>query len=181
MKDLQKLVEANTKDGVVDWESIEKTINEETNNLIAKNKGSELNRVLNELGLEKVEDLKLTLKEKEELAKKLEETNKSLETINKSLEEKDKVITLTEREKMLYQMGITDKDTVDYVLFNVNKRVGEDKDFASALEEYKKEKPQFFEEKPLTISTKGNPTVPPEEKLGFEKVLEERRPDVFKK
>ena len=88
MKDLQKLVEANTKDGVVDWESIEKTINEETNNLIAKNKGSELNRVLNELGLEKVEDLKLTLKEKEELAKKLEETNKNLETINKSLEEK---------------------------------------------------------------------------------------------
>lgn len=179
MKNIQKLIEENSKevDGEkkVDWKSVEDSINKETNDIVAKQTSKAQEDLLKQLGFEDSDKLKEHLSKVDELS---EETKKKDEKINELSSAK----TETERKMKLIGMGITDEDTLDYVMYNVNKRANDDTPWEKALESYKQDKPSYFESqqenKPITTGTKneGNNSG---EKLGFEKILGEKHPDVF--
>jgi len=172
MKDLEKLIKANTNEtGVIDFATIELAINTEENNLIAVGKKEASAKVLSDIGLGDIESIKKTIDEHGSFKTESEKTIDELTTKATNLE----------RKSALYGAGITDNDQVDYIMFNVNKRVTETKDFDVALTEFKTEKPQYFDTKSITFNTKGNGKIPPVKKAGWETILAERRPDVFGK
>lgn len=194
MKNLKEIVAKNTeeKDGVAatNWEAVESAVNEHINAVVLKNSQKEAEKVSKEifesLGYDGVTD-------RESLKNHIEKVSKGTEEIQKSLEEKEKQLaeyeektqtytkqlTESEREKSLLSIGVTDPDAREFLLFNVSKRVDENTTWEDALQAYQEEKPQFF--KP-TIGTTGAKVsqAPANDKPGFQKILEEKYPDVYK-
>lgn len=196
MKDIQKLIEQHTttndEGSVVEWSAVEKAINDDINAIVAKQTDKVTEKakaeVFAELGLEGVADKSSLLKHIESLSKtdealksELSAKEKALEELNTKYSEATEKTTQFEREKTLLELGITDADSREFLLFNVGKRVSEEVDWSTALEQYREEKPQFFTSEPAVKTTGVKVTnTPKSERLGFEKYLAERHPDVFK-
>lgn len=176
MKNIENLIKEHTKDDVTDWTAIENAVNEEINNIVTKDvakekekfESTQVNEVLKTLGYENVEDLKKTLDT-------VDEVQKALETKDAEIQGLKTESTMLERTNKLFGMGVA-QDAVDYILFNVNKKVTEDKDFETALGEYKTEQPKFFE-KTITFGG-GSHQTPPPEVDGATAKLKELYPDV---
>lgn len=145
MKNIENLIKDNTKEDVIDWKAVEIAINEDINNIIKKNvetekakfESSKVSEMLENLGYKDVDELKKALGSIEELTKTIETKDAENQALKSSSTE-------LERMNKLYGMGINE-EAVDFVLFNVNKKVTEEKDFDTALAEYQKEQPKFFE------------------------------------
>ena len=196
MKDIQKLIEQHTQlDGeekVTDWAAIETAINDNINAIVAKQTDKVAEKVKGEvfadLGIDGVSDKDTLLKHigtisqsDDSLKAEIEAKEKALQELNEKYGEVSQKTVQFEREKSLFELGITDPDARDYLLFNIGKRVNEETDWDKALASYKEEKPQFFTPQP-TVATTGAKvnTTPKNEKLGFERHLAEMHPDVFK-
>ena len=181
MKDLEKLVKEHTnEEGQTDWSAVEELVNKETNDIVAastkkaadKAKDEARDSLMKELDIDDPKALKDKLNLSEELTKKLEEKENALNELTGKT-------TKLEREKLLYAQGITDPDTVDYILFNVDKRVNDETDFDKAFNAFKEEKPQYFQSEPITTGIKPGVTSK-KEMAGFEKILAEKHPNEFK-
>lgn len=177
MKNLEKLVKEHTnEEGQIDWSAVEELVNKETNDIVAASTKKATDKakedLLKELEIDDPKAIKDKLNLSEELSKKLEEKENALNELTGKA-------TKLEREKLLYSQGITDPDTVDYILFNVDKRVNEENDFDAALNAFKEEKPQYFQSEPITTGTKPG-GASKREMAGFEKILAEKHPNEFK-
>ena len=94
---------------------------------------------------EQVEDLK---KENGDYKSKIEELNVTIDNNNKSLENLQNVTNENKDLKNQIQMSGSDvkKEFMKFVTSEVNSKVNDETDFATALESYKKENPQYFGE-----------------------------------
>lgn len=179
MKDLEKLMNGNKKeDGTFDWEKIEAAINKEENDLVAKaeTKGGEkgateaITKFLKDLGYDD--------------KAKFDTDFKAMKASHEAIGGKDEEIknlsgakTALEREKLILQSGVPGKDA-DYVMFQVNKRVTDDVPFEKAFEEFKAENAEYFKNPVPVFGAQTKSKEEPGSKEGFEKILEERNPDV---
>lgn len=182
---ISEIVEKNTeKDGEnvkVNWESVEKEINDNINNIVAKqtSKAEEKAKsdLLKSLNIESEEDLKKKLEDDgSELKTKLETMQKELEERETKLSELNEKSTRLERERVIMSEGAQDPDDIDYVLYNVSKKVSEDTPFEDALKAFKEEKPKYFSSPRKTAAPSGGGKP---EMEGFEKYLADRHPDVY--
>ncbi len=164
MKNLKKYLEENLKDEGkellehLDLESLEAKVNEEINNIVAKNKPDTdklkqetVKELLESAGVEgaSVEDLKKHIESlsPEDYKKQLEETRAQLE---KLAEEKKGIENEFNKKKQMdaiRELGVTDEDKIDFIHYKVGQRVEDDKPFADALKEYQEEKPDYFKDK----------------------------------
>ena len=175
MKNIKSLIEQHTNDeGVIDYESVEAAVNEEVNNIVAKNKpdtdklkqdlhGEVAKEIISGLGIEgeSVDDLKLWAKKmagntdefKEtniKLEQELEELKKQYEEVNAAKQQIEQEYTNTQQLQKIKQLGVKDDETAEFVKFKLDKVVGEDKDFDTALEEFRNESPSYFRQKEVT-------------------------------
>lgn len=158
MKDLEKLLEANTSDGVIDFKKVEEIVNEEINNIVAKKtdseklKGEALETVIAELGLENVNNLdgvktylkkmggntdeikEANLKLEAELEKTKEQLNLEMSTREKLEQETKKVTQLSK----IAELGITGKQA-EFLIWDLNKSVDDKTTFDDLLGVYAKE------------------------------------------
>ena len=158
MKDLEKLLEANTNDGVIDFKKVEEIVNEEINNIVAKKtdseklKGEALETVIAELGLENVNNLdgvktylkkmggntdeikEANLKLEAELEKTKEQLNLEMSTREKLEQETKKVTQLSK----IAELGITGKQA-EFLIWDLNKSVDDKTTFDDLLGVYAKE------------------------------------------
>jgi hypothetical protein len=159
MYDLKKLIEANTVDGVIDYEKVMGGIDQDyVNPIVAKKTDKEklmpevIESVVKELGIDgkSIDDLKLYVKKMGGSTDEIKEANIKLELQLKEMQANyDKeVATRTELENKAredYQvnkiksLGIDDTDQVEFLKFKFNKQVTDDKDFDSIVAEYAKE------------------------------------------
>jgi hypothetical protein len=159
MYDLKKLIEANTVDGVIDYEKVMGGIDQDyVNPIVAKKTDKEklmpevIESVVKELGIDgkSIDDLKLYVKKMGGSTDEIKEANIKLELQLKEIQANyDKeVATRTELENKAredYQvnkiksLGIDDTDQVEFLKFKFNKQVTDDKDFDSIVAEYAKE------------------------------------------
>lgn len=94
---------------------------------------------------EKIDSYK---EEVEGYKKQVEELNGTIETNNKSLENLQNVTNENKDLKAQLQMSDSNvkKEFMKFVTNEVSSKVNDDTDFATALENYKKENPQYFGE-----------------------------------
>lgn len=192
MKNIEDIIKKHTTDAGTDWEKVKAEINEHVNGIVVKQTEKAKEQAVEQaradmfkgLGIEGVEDekaLKTKIKElsqvDSESKKQYEETQKSLEELQAKYEDTAKTADTLTKEKMLLQHGVTDPDDFDYVMHNVSKRVGEDKDFTTALNEFKEEKPKYFVKNPTTTGTKAGGSKPPQT-YGWEDKLAEKHPEL---
>lgn len=80
--------------------------------------------------------------------KQIEELNGTIETNNKSLENLQNLTSENKDLKAQLQMSDSNvkKEFMKFVTSEVNSKVNDETDFATALESYKKENPQYFGE-----------------------------------
>jgi hypothetical protein len=167
-EELQKLMQGfTTEDGQVDWDKVVEGVNEEVNNVVAKTQDKAKQDARKEfLATFEVEDT-------EDLIKRLDEAKQAKESLTKTQGE----LTNLQRKEALYSQGITDPDRVDYILFNVNKRVNDDTSFEDAFTKYREEKPDLFKKEPITMNRRTQSETPPEEP-GYRAKLKEKHPDL---
>jgi hypothetical protein len=159
MYDLKKLIEANTVEGVIDYDKVMGVIdNDYVNPIVAKKTDKEklmpevIASVVKELGIngESIDDLKLYVKQMGGSTDSIKEENIKLSLQLKEIQSNyDKeVATRTELEtkaKEEYQvnkiksLGIEDNDQVEFLKFKFNKQVNDEKDFDTVVAEYAKE------------------------------------------
>ena len=160
MYDLKTIIEANTVDGVVNYEKIMGSLDSDyVNPIVAKKTDKSkllpeaVTEVIKGLGLENaesVEDLKLYIKKMGGSTDEAKEANILLDLKVKELEEKynGEVEARTQLEKTskynseidtIKSLGITDKDSIDFLHFKLSKLVTDDKDFNAVVAEYAKE------------------------------------------
>ena len=86
--------------------------------------------------------------EMEGYKKQVEELNGTIETNNKSLENLQNLTNENKDLKAQLQMSDSNvkKEFMKFVTSEVNSKVNDETDFATALESYKKENPQYFGE-----------------------------------
>lgn len=175
MKNIKSLIEQHTNDeGVIDYESVETAVNEEVNNIVAKNKpdtdklkqdlhGEVAKEIISGLGIEgeSVDDLKLWAKKmagntdefKEtniKLEQELEELKKQYEEVSTAKQQIEQEYTNTQQLQKIKALGVKDDETAEFVKFKLDKVVGEDKDFDTALDEFRNESPSYFRQKEVT-------------------------------
>jgi len=175
MKDLDKIISQHTNDeGVIDYTALEELINGEINNIVAKNKpntdklkeelkGEVAKELISGLGVEgdTVDDLKLWAKKmagntdefKEtniKLEQELKKTQEELEAISTAKSELESNLTNAERLNKIKELGIKDNETAEFVKFKLDKMVSEDKDFDTALNEFREQSPSYFRQKEVT-------------------------------
>jgi len=175
MKNIKSLIEQHTNDeGVIDYDSVETAVNDEVNNIVAKNKpdtdklkqdlhGEVAKEIIGGLGIEgeSVDDLKLWAKKMAGNTDEFKETNikleQELESLKKQYEEVEtaknnieKEYTNTQQLQKIKQLGVKDDETAEFVKFKLDKVVGEDKDFDTALDEFRNESPSYFRQKEVT-------------------------------
>jgi hypothetical protein len=176
MKNIKDLIEKHTKDEKTDWDAVEEAINKETNDIVAKQTSKAQADLLKDLGFDDKDDLTAQLGKVEELNGKVEELQGAK--------------TETERKLSLINNGVKDEDDIDYVMFQVNKRVDDETKWEDALKAYKEEKPSYFgaekqkekePEKPPVTGTKQKSDDKESEPLGYERILAEKHPEVFNK
>jgi hypothetical protein len=175
MKNIKSLIEQHTNDeGVIDYDSVETAVNDEVNNIVAKNKpdtdklkqdlhGEVAKEIIGGLGIEgeSVDDLKLWAKKMAGNTDEFKETNikleQELESLKKQYEEVETAknnieqeYTNTQQLQKIKQLGVKDDETAEFVKFKLDKVVGEDKDFDTALDEFRNESPSYFRQKEVT-------------------------------
>ncbi|MDA3807958.1 MAG: hypothetical protein PF440_08625 [Thiomicrorhabdus sp.] len=168
-EDLEKLVQGFTDDdSKVDWDKVAEGVNKELNDVVAKQQDKAKDEARKEFfktfEVENVEDL----------AKQLDEANTTKDTLT----QKQGELTELERKVALYGQGITDPDRVDYILFNVNKRVNDEVGFEDAFKQYKEDKPDLFKKEPITINKRKQGDPPPTDEPGYRTKLKEKHPDL---
>lgn len=194
MKNLKSIIAENTeeKDGVTatNWEAVETRVNEHINAIVVKSTQKEAEKAIKEvfesLGLQGVTDvgtlnshIKTISKSTEQVRKELEEKDQKIHEFESQSQNLTQQLTKQEREKALLELGITDADSREFVLYNVGKRVDEKTTWEEALQAYQEEKPQYF--KPSIGTTGARVSQPPQtEKNGWEKILADKHPDIFK-
>ena len=168
-EELQKVIQGLTnEDGQIDWAKATEAINNDINNVVAKQsdkaKDEARKELFSALEVESVEDI----------LKRLDEVKEVKDTLNKTQGQ----LTDYQRKEALYSQGITDPDRVDYILYNVNKRVSDEVSFEDAFKAYRDEKPDLFKKEPITFGGgRGKEEEVPKEP-GYRAVLKERHPDL---
>jgi len=158
MYDLKKLIEANTVEGVIDYDKVMGTLdNDYVNPIVAKKTDKEklmpevIANVVKELGIdgESIDDLKLYVKKMGGSTDEIKEANIKLELELKDIKAKyeTEVETRTQLEtkaKEEYQinkiksLGNEDEEQVEFLKYKFNKQVTEEKDFDTVVAEYAK-------------------------------------------
>jgi len=158
MYDLKKVIEANTNDGVIDYEKVMGEIdNSYVNPIIAKKTDKSklmpeaVNEVIKGLGIEgeSLDDLKLYVKKLGGSTDEAKEENLKLMKQVKELEEKYniEVDTRSKLEKdaqdkkqldLIKGLGITDEKQIEFFKWDFNNQVTEEKSFELVVEEYAK-------------------------------------------
>ena len=179
MKNVDKLIEQHTdEEGTIDYEAVEAAINEEVNNIVAKNKpdtgklkeelkGEVTAELISGLGIEgqTVDDLKLWAKKMGGSTDEIKEQNLYLENQLKELTEKYEA---ADQERRTYQenlrnqeaiskvrkFGVRDDDTAEFIKFKVEKQLTDDVDFDTALENFREENPHYFREQGISTFRK---------------------------
>lgn len=160
MYDLKAIIEANTQEGVTDYEKVMGSIDSEyVNPIIAKKTDKSkilpeaVTEVIKGLGVESAEsidDLKLYIKKMGGSTDEAKEANILLDLKVKELEQKynteveartilENKTKLASEYEAIKALGIEDKDSVDFLHFKLNKLVTDDKDFNTVVAEYAKE------------------------------------------
>lgn len=175
MKNIENLITENTnEEGVVNYEAVESAVNDEINNIVAKNKpntdklkeelyGEVTSEIIRGLGIEgqSIDDLKLWAKKmggstdefKEANIKLEEELKKAQEQLDQLSQEKQQIeqeYTTTQQLQKIKQAGVGDDETAEFIKFKLDKQVGEDKDFDTALNEFREQSPSYFRQKEVT-------------------------------
>lgn len=171
MKNIDKLIAHYTdEEGNIDYQELETKINEEVNNIVAKNKpdtsklreevkGEVAKELIGGLGIEgsSVNDLKLWAKKMGGSTDEFKEANIQLEQKVKELEEKynaaaqekeqyEQSLRTQEAISKVRKYGVKDDDTAEFIKFKVEKNLTEDTDFDTALESFREENPHYFRE-----------------------------------
>lgn len=177
MKDIKSFIEKHTnEEGVIDYEAVEEAINGEINGIVAKNKpdtdklkqelhGEVAKSIISGLGIEgsTVDDLKLWAKKmggstdefKEaniKLEQELEKAKAELNDIATAKQELETTLTNKERLSRIKEFGVKDDETAEFIKFKLDKLVGEDKDFDTALNEFKEQSPTYFRTQSVTTN-----------------------------
>ena len=159
MYDLKAIIEANTVDGVIDYEKVMGDIDNGYVNPIVAKKSDKTKlipevtaQLIKELGVEgeSIDDLKLYVKQMGGSTDEIKEAKLALDKKYKELEEKynGEVETRTkyEQEKqeahrndLIKGLGITDEKQIEFLKWDFNRKVTEDKDFDTVVAEYAKE------------------------------------------
>lgn len=179
MKNIDKLIEQFTdEEGNIDYTELEAKINEEVNNIVAKNKpdtsklreevkGEVAGEIISGLGIEgsTVDDLKLWAKKMGGSTDEIKEQNlyleKELNSLREQYEEADKQrreyeqsIRSQEAISKVRKFGVKDDDTAEFIKFKIEKNLTEDTDFDTALENFREENPQYFREQGISTFRK---------------------------
>jgi hypothetical protein len=167
-EELEKIIKGySNEEGQIDWAKVTEAINNDINNVVAKQTDKAKEDARGEfLKTFEVENV-------EQLAEKINQGQEVQETLTKTQSE----LTNLQRKEALYSQGITDPDRVDYILFNVNKRVSDDVAFEDAFKAYREEKPDLFKKEPITFGKREGGEEPTTEP-GYRKALKERHPDL---
>jgi len=177
MKDIKAIIEKHTnEEGVIDYEALEEVVNGEINGIVAKNKpdtdklkqelhGEVAKSIISGLGIEgsTVDDLKLWAKKmggstdefKEaniKLEQELEKAKAELNDIATAKQELESTLTYKEQLGRIKELGVKDDETAEFIKFKLDKLVGEDKDFDTALNEFKEESPTYFRTQSVTTN-----------------------------
>jgi hypothetical protein len=177
MKDIKAIIEKHTnEEGVIDYEALEEVVNGEINGIVAKNKpdtdklkqelhGEVAKSIISGLGIEgsTVDDLKLWAKKmggstdefKEaniKLEQELEKAKAELNDIATAKQELETTLTNKERLSRIKELGVKDEETAEFIKFKLDKLVGEDKDFDTALNEFKEQSPTYFRTQSVTTN-----------------------------
>jgi hypothetical protein len=182
---LQEIIKQHTsEDGTTNWSAVESAVNDDINAIVVKSVAKEKEKAQSEylkaLGFESEADLKKKLSDdgKAEVLKQLDEVKKAHDELQGKYEPLATKATTLERATQLFKLGITDEDTVDYIVHAVSKRTDENTTFEDALKTYQDEKPNFFQVgAPRTTATPSGGGA--NETAGFEKYLAERHPELF--
>ncbi len=172
MKDLKKfLSQFESEDGTVDYKSAEKALNENINDIVAKNKPSEdslmekaVEKVIGELGIEAkdIDGVKTYIKKMGGSTDEIKEQNlkleKEVEELRTKYEESEKMkseletnYTTEQQMNKLRAMGFDD-DNAEFIRYKVSKMTDDETDFDAALEKYREEKPDVFKDKSISTN-----------------------------
>lgn len=179
MKNIDKLIAQYTdEEGNIDYQELETKINEEVNNIVAKNKpdtsklreevkGEVAQELISGLGIEgsSVDDLKLWAKKMGGSTDEFKEANIQLEQKVKELEEKynaaaqekeqyEQSLRTQEAISKVRKYGVKDDDTAEFIKFKVEKQLSDDVDFDTALESFREENPHYFREQGVSTFRK---------------------------
>lgn len=179
MKNIDKLIAQYTdEEGNIDYQELETKINEEVNNIVAKNKpdtsklreevkGEVAQELISGLGIEgsNVDDLKLWAKKMGGSTDEFKEANIQLEQKVKELEEKynaaaqekeqyEQSLRTQEAISKVRKYGVKDDDTAEFIKFKVEKQLSDDVDFDTALESFREENPHYFREQGVSTFRK---------------------------
>ena len=107
---------------------------------------------------EQVDNLK---QENEDYKKQIGDLNSTIESNNKSLENLQSLTNENKNLKAELQMSDSNvkKEFSKFVISEVSSKVNDDTDFATALENYKKENPQYFVGESSKIVVQSSPTL----------------------
>jgi hypothetical protein len=159
MYDLKAVIEANTNEGVIDYEKVMAKLDSEyVNPIIAKKTDKEkllkdaVTEVVKELGIEgeSVDDIKLYVKKmggstdeiKEEnlrLTKELEDTKKLYDQEVESRTKVENEIKEKTQLDLIKGLGVEDEKQIKFLKWDFQQQVTEDKTFEQVVEEYAKE------------------------------------------
>ena len=160
MYDLKTIIEANTVEGVIDYEKVMGNVDSDyVNPIVAKKTDKSkllpeaVTEVIKGLGLESaesIEDLKLYVKKLGGSTDEAKEANILLDIKMKELQGKydleveartglEKITKTTKEYDAIKALGIEDKDSIDFLHFKLSKLVTEDKDFDAVVAEYAKD------------------------------------------
>ena len=158
--DIKKLIDTHTTDGEVDYTKVNEELETQNRNIVVKEskkeveklKGEQLTNLIKEIGVdgETIDDLKLYIKklggstdEVKEEALRLEKELKELQ--GKYEEEVNNRTKLEETQKeakeleLIKSLGVTDEKQIKYLKWDLSQQVTDEKDFATVVEEYRKE------------------------------------------
>lgn len=193
MKNAKEIIEKYTVDGNTDWEKVDAAINDHINGIVvkqtekAKETAAEQVRtdIFKGLDIEGVEDEKALKSRIKELSdgtaafkKQIEEAQSKYGELEKQYANVTKTTDTLTKEKKLLELGLLDEDERELVMVAVNRRIGDDKDFDTALAEVKEEKPHYFAPKnPSTTGSRARGQTP-DNKPGWFTKLAERNPEL---
>lgn len=190
MKDLQSMIEQHTKEGVVDYKSIQDAINQEINDTVAKNKPNQEKLIadskdkwIQSLSFEGVENeaqlkayVKGTSDEWKENYNNLETEYKSFKSGHEDYEALKNENSNYKSYNALRSKGVTDQDEIEFLTFKINKLDGES--FDDKLAAYEGANPKTFQTQHITTGAKIGTKQVTSEKLDFEKILEDKYGDL---
>lgn len=158
--DIKKLIETHTTDGEVDYTKVNEELEEQNRNIVVKEankeveklKGEQLTNLIKEIGVdgETIDDLKLYIKklggstdEVKEEALKLEKELKELQgKYDAEVETRTKYEQEQKEQKeldLIKSLGVEDEKQIKYLKWDLSQKVSDEKDFATVVEEYRKE------------------------------------------